>query len=185
MDAHALLGSLHAERARFVRLARRRVSTVADAEDIVQRALLRAAERAGSLLDPARSLAWFYRILRNAIADHHRTSLRDPIRHGDDAVEDLPDVATSPATAPCACARRLLDGLRPSYAEVIRRIDLDGEDPASLAAALGISQGNLDVRLHRARKSLRNQVCSYCGVGSHGPCLDCTCDGHRRCGSPA
>jgi hypothetical protein len=22
-------------------------------------------------------------------------------------------------------------------------------------------------------------------VGSHRPCLDCTCDAHQRCGSPA
>jgi RNA polymerase sigma-70 factor (ECF subfamily) len=100
-------------------------------------------------------------------------------------VEDLPDIETIPTPAACSCARRLLDGLRPSYAEVIQRIDLDGEDPASAAAALGISQGNLDVRLHRARKSLRNEVCTYCGVGSSKPCLDCACDGQHRCGSPA
>ena len=184
MDAPALLRALSGERARFVRLARRRVATGADAEDIVQRALLRAAERAASLEDPARVRAWFYRILRNAISDHHRMSSANSDRRGDAQLEEVAEDSAIPATTPCKCAVRLLDDLRPSYAEVIRRVDIDGEDPVSAGAALGISHGNLDVRLHRARRSLRSKVSHYCGVCSHWPCLDCSCDGQRRCGSP-
>jgi RNA polymerase sigma factor (sigma-70 family) len=185
MDALALVQSLAGERARFVRLARRHVETEADAEDVVQRALARAAERAASLGDPSLARAWFYRILRNTITDHHRAAPGDPLRRADAQTDDLVDEAVVEPTTPCRCGTRLLEGLRPGYAEIIRRVDLEGEDPASVAADLGISRGNLDVRLHRARAKLKGSVQGYCGVQSHRPCLDCMCDGEHRCGGPS
>ena len=182
MDAHALLEALSGERARLVRFTRQRVGTDSDAEDLVQLATLRAAERAGSLEDPARARAWFYRILRNAIVDHRRAASGEAARRSATQPDDVAEAAVH-APTPCGCGPRLLAELRPNYAEVIRRVDLEGEEAGSAAAALGISQGNLDVRLHRARRSLRDAVCAYCGVGSSRPCLDCSCDEGRRCGS--
>jgi RNA polymerase sigma factor (sigma-70 family) len=184
MDARALAMALRGERERFVRFARRRVGAEADAEDIVQRALLRAAERAASLQDPARARAWFFRILRNTISDHGRSVPADAAHRTDASLEDVADETIVEPGAPCRCTFRLLDALRPTYAEVIRHIDLEGEDPAAAAAALGVSRGNLDVRLHRARKTLRARVRTFCGVSSHTPCFDCSCDGHHRCGTP-
>jgi RNA polymerase sigma factor (sigma-70 family) len=185
MDARALMGALTGEHGRFVRLARLRVANEADAEDVVQRALMRASERAASLEDPTRARAWFYRILRHAIADHHRARPEDPMRHQD--ATDVAELASedAPARTPCTCSVRLLDELRPGYADVIRRVDMNGEAPAAVARALGISLGNLHVRHHRARRILREDVRHYCGVASHRPCLDCACDRHHRCGHPA
>ena len=40
-------------------------------DDGVLGALLRATERRGSLLDTSRAVAWFFRILRRKVADHH------------------------------------------------------------------------------------------------------------------
>lgn len=183
MDARALLSVLTPERARFVSLARGRVASTADAEDVVQRALMRAADRASSLDDPARARAWFHRILRNAIADHHRSRAGDPARaHSSADPADLADERTvEPVRTPCTCVMRLLEGLRPSYAEALGRVDLAGEEPSAVAAALGISTSNLHVRLHRARRALQERVREHCGVTSHRPCLDCTCDAQRRC----
>ena len=182
MEPRALIGALTDERVRFVRLARLRVGTPADAEDVVQRAFVRAAEQAGSLEDPARARAWFYRILRHAIADHHRARRRDPLRQ--ESAGDPAELAEEPAPTrtPCGCSLRLLAELRPAYAEVIRRVDVEGEAPEAVASALGITTGNLHVRLHRARSSLRDDVMHYCGVASHRSCLDCACDEHHRCG---
>ena len=185
MEARALAETLKAERARFVRLVRPRVATEADADDVVQRALMRAAECAGSVAHPARARAWFYRILRHALVDHHRERRGDPLRHRSDA--DVTEVAgddAGPERTPCRCGVRLLGEIRPAYAEVIRRVDIDGEDPAEVARVLGISTGNLHVRLHRARRILRDEVKDHCGVVSAGPCLDCSCDGRQRCGDP-
>jgi RNA polymerase sigma-70 factor (ECF subfamily) len=180
MEARALIQSLQGERARFVRMARSRVATEADAEDVVQRAMLRASERAAQAGDASRARAWFYRILRRTIADHHRA--RRPEVTGVD-LDGLPaaDVERPPAPE-CTCAPRLLGELRPAYADVVKRVDLEAQDPAVVAGALGISVANLYVRLHRARHALRERVQAHCGVTSVEPCLQCLCDARGRCG---
>jgi RNA polymerase sigma-70 factor (ECF subfamily) len=184
MEARALARTLMLERARFVRLARQRLASEADADDVVQRALSRAVERAHSLEDPARARAWFYRILRHAIADHHRTASGDRARRAEGVdPSELAGASGQSSQTPCACSMRLLAELRPAYAEVLRRIDVDGEDPGTVARSLGIAVGNLHVRLHRARRALRDDVRHHCGVDSHHACLDCDCDEGHRCGS--
>jgi RNA polymerase sigma-70 factor (ECF subfamily) len=180
MDARILVPLLAAERARYVKSARRRLPTEADAEDVVQKALMRAAERAGSLEDPARLRPWFARIVRRGVVDFFRS--QRPMETCDAA--DLPleaEVEVAPRRL-CPCSLRLVDGLRPAYAEVIRRVDVEGEPMESVALALGITAGTLHVRVHRARRALRDRVMRHCGVASCGPCLDCTCSAHERCG---
>jgi RNA polymerase sigma-70 factor (ECF subfamily) len=181
VDTHALINTLTGERGRFVRMARSRVATEADAEDVVQGALLRAAERAAQLEDATRARAWFYRILRRAIADHHRSK---PLHVGEEALENEPAAEDAgPRPPSCRCARRLLDQLRPAYAEIVDRVDFNDEDPAEVAEALRVSTANLYVRLHRARRALRERVESHCGVSSIEPCLECSCHAHYRCGT--
>jgi DNA-directed RNA polymerase specialized sigma24 family protein len=180
MDAPSLMRTLMPERASFVRLARSRVGTAADAEDVVQGALLRASARAASLEDPARARAWFYRILRHAIVDHRRTRGVE-VRHAEHDVEPVDGATLETSSAPCACTVRLLADLRPAYAEILRRIDVEGEEPAAVAEALDISVGNVHVRLHRARHLLRDKLKHHCGVETLRPCLDCTCDARSRC----
>jgi RNA polymerase sigma-70 factor (ECF subfamily) len=178
MDARTLVEPLAGERPRFVRLARRRLPTDADAEDVVQRAMIRAADRAGSLGDPERLRAWFGRILRRGIADFHRSRRPEDASDTIDVADDEPE----PQRSPCACSLRLLATLRPGYADVLRRLDVEGESPELAAVALSISTANLHVRLHRARRALRERVSRHCGVSTCRPCLDCTCDAHGRCG---
>ena len=186
MEAHALLQMLMPERARFVRFARLRLASEADAEDLVQRSLARPAERAATLDEPTRAIGWFFRILRRAIVDYRRTGASDPMRRqASTNLELLADDRVAPTSATCACSVRLLEDVRPAYREVVRRIDLDGDDPATVAAELGISLENLHVRLHRARRALRADVERYCGVTSLGACLDCACDRSHRCGESA
>jgi RNA polymerase sigma-70 factor (ECF subfamily) len=180
VEALALIEGLKGERARFVRLARSRVATEADAEDVVQRAMMRAAERASQIEDPSRGRAWFYRVLHRALLDHHRRPRHERSMGSLDDVP-APDGEGHGANA-CCCAPRLLGQIRPAYAEVLRRIDWEGEDPSSVASALGVSTANLYVRLHRARAALKQRVQGHCGVTSIEPCLDCTCGGSRRCG---
>lgn len=176
MDAEALIRALTPERASFVEFARRRVGSEADAEDVVQRALLRASSHAGSVADPARARAWFFRILRRTIVDHHRE------RKPGEPLDVEPAAVAEEPVAGCPCAVRLLAELRPGHAEVLRAVDFDGEDPAAAATRLGLTRGNLDVRLHRARHELRENVMRHCGVASAAPCLDCSCGGASGCG---
>jgi RNA polymerase sigma-70 factor (ECF subfamily) len=181
VDAYALIATLTGERGRFVRMVRSRVATEADAEDVVQRAMTRAVERASQIEDATRARAWFYRLLRRAIADHHRSK---PLHVSDEAIEHEPAGEDErPRPPACRCARRLLDDLRPTYAETMLRVDFNGEDPTAVADALRVSTANLYVRLHRARRALRERVQGHCGVTSIEPCLECMCHAQHRCAS--
>ncbi|MCL2448949.1 MAG: sigma-70 family RNA polymerase sigma factor [Polyangiaceae bacterium] len=179
MDSRALIDLFMDERARFVRWARSRLETEADAEDVVQRAMMRAAERAHQLADPGRARAWFYRILRRAIVDHHRNKRLEvghEVLDEEASWEDADRLAFT-----CRCTLRMLRELGPAYADVLREVDFEGQAPRVVAGALDVSMTNLYVRLHRARRALRERVEEHCGVSSIGPCLDCTCDARGRC----
>jgi RNA polymerase sigma-70 factor (ECF subfamily) len=70
--------------------------------------------------------------------------------------------------------------LKPEYAEVVRRLDLENEPREATATALGLTLGNLMVRLHRARLALRRELqlmCQTCFI--HGY-LVCGCDYTKR-----
>ena len=76
----------------------------------------------------------------------------------------------------CNCLYKLLPTLRPEYAEVLWRVDLQEQPRDAVAEDLGISLNNLTVRLHRGRQALKTrleQMCLACPV--HG-FLDCDCD---------
>jgi len=77
--------------------------------------------------------------------------------------------------AACECVLVALDGLKPEYADILRRVDVDGASVEIVARRARISAGNARVRLYRARRALRREVeltCRTCAV--HG-CFDCTC----------
>jgi RNA polymerase sigma-70 factor (ECF subfamily) len=169
-DAAArVLAALAPNRARFLAFARSRVG--GDAEDVLQTALLRAALKADTLKESSRAVPWFFQILRHAVADHRpaRETSSDEI----DREAEPPPEATNDA---CRCSMGLLDSLRPEYAEILRRVDLDDQSLAECAAALSITENNAAVRLHRARKALREELVRFCGTDSIRACLACGCD---------
>ena len=79
----------------------------------------------------------------------------------------------------CACFSGLLPGLNPRYANLIRRIDLNGESKAAVGRELKIKVGTLDVALHRARNALRRRLELFCGACSREKCLECFCVGKK------
>ena len=153
----------------------------ADAEEILQDAFVRSLAKAGDIRDEERAVAWFYRILRNAVVDHWRQ--REGLARQGEALARDPTARTP--TGPdaeaegeiCRCFEALLPTLKPEYAEILRRVDLQDQRPVDVAADQGISANAAMVKLHRARRALRlrlEQSCRTCAT--HG-CLDCTCGG--------
>src|SRR5262245_36920090 len=67
-DAVAQLVSAHSA---FLGFLERRVESREAAEDILQTAFVRGLER-GADVDDEKVVAWFYRVLRNAVIDHYR-----------------------------------------------------------------------------------------------------------------
>jgi RNA polymerase sigma-70 factor (ECF subfamily) len=53
----------------FLSFLQPRLGDRAAAEDVLQAAYLQAAEKADTIRDDESSVAWFYRLLRNAVAD--------------------------------------------------------------------------------------------------------------------
>lgn len=156
----------------FLAFARGRLRDPELAADVVQESLLKALRHQDRLRDEASAKAWFYRILRRTIVDLYR--LRDVQRQALERVELELDATPTEAEerAVCACLEQLLPALKPDQATLLRRLDLNGEASAPVAA----TRNNLMVRLHRARRQLRErleQTCRLCAT--HG-CLDCQCD---------
>src|SRR5688500_19058895 len=68
----AVVAALLENHRRFLAFLQKRVGSREDAEDILQAALVRGLARAGEIRDDERAVAWFYRVLRNAVIDHWR-----------------------------------------------------------------------------------------------------------------
>ena len=163
-----VLAELVSERGRFLAFLERRVG--GDAEDVLQVALLRAVKHADTVEGPA--APWFFGILRNAVSDHVR---RVQTRAKIDL--DRPDAEPASDTPldVCCCSVALLRTMRPEYAEIVRRIDLNEEPLADAAAALEITVNNASVRLHRARGALKKALFEACGTASLREAFGCAC----------
>jgi len=175
MPSPELIAELVADRASYLVFVRGRIRSGADAEDIVQHALVLASEHAADIRDPTRARAWFFQILRRVLADHHATWALREAKLALLAAEL--DVQTPEEVAVCACSLGQLERIRPEHADLLRRVDIDEQSLCDVAATLGITVNNATVRLHRARKALREQLHSFCGTDSVRACLDCCCVG--------
>lgn len=169
--------ALVANHRRFLAFLERRVGDRAAAEDILQDAFVRGMHRAADLRDHESAVAWFYRILRNAVVDYYRRAGASQRAH--DAARTEWELTAAPddetATAICQCVRELAGTLKPAYAEAVQRVDVDGVAVVAYADAAGISANNAYVRLHRAREALRKRVSESCGTCAEHGCLDCHC----------
>ena len=171
------LHSLLDLRRQFLGFVQRRVHDPAAAEDILQTAYLRALDREGDLREGDSAVAWFYRILRNAIIDQYRRRSTEGAALERWARELEGETSAEPAleATACACIAGAIETMSPSYASVLREVDLRERTLASYAEAERITAGNAAVRAHRARAALRKQLIRCCGsCATHG-CLDCTC----------
>jgi RNA polymerase sigma-70 factor (ECF subfamily) len=166
----------------FVAFARQRLGDPDLAEDVVQDSLLKALSAAHQPDAGQNTVAWFYRILRRSIIDlYRRADARS--RAMERFAQEFPE---SPGTEDerllCQCFKRLLPSVPAQYRELLTAVDLQGEDPGEVARRLGVSRNNLTVRLHRARKHLREALTENCQACGNEGYLECTCDEPRATG---
>jgi RNA polymerase sigma-70 factor (ECF subfamily) len=174
-DGDTVTAKLLANHRRFLAFLESRVGSREDAEEILQNAFVRSLDKADTIRDSESAVAWFYRVLRNAVVDHYRRTGATQ-RNLQAFAENLPvPEAAADERVICECIRDLIPALKPEYGEIIARVDLDGVEVASVADALGISPGNARVRLHRARTALRQAVEKACRTCATHGCLDCNC----------
>jgi len=149
----------------LLRVALSMTAQRADAEDLVQDALLRAWRSLDSF-DGRHPRAWLLTIMRNAQINQYRRQrpvlLDDPDltleRHtgadgGAASAEDVVIDATFDAAVESAVA-----ALPERFRSVLLLVDVQGLTYAAAAAALGVPEGTVMSRLHRARKRVRDSL---------------------------
>jgi RNA polymerase sigma-70 factor (ECF subfamily) len=171
------INTLLDHRKQFLGFVQRRVTDRAIAEDILQIAYIRALQHGGELRIEESVVAWFYRILRNAVIDYYRrraTENKALEAWGQELeVAVLPNYETR--TEVCACLTSVLDAISPSYAELLRAVDLNEQTLQDFAKQHNLTPTNAGVRAHRARAALRKQLIHTCGTCAEHACIDCTC----------
>jgi RNA polymerase sigma-70 factor, ECF subfamily len=152
-------------------LALRLTNNGDDASDVVQDAYLRAYRSIGNFRGDAQFSTWMYRITANCAS----TYLSKRTKHRHDELDDqtpLPaDLSHGPeAKADAALDRRdlsaALERLPVNLRSVIVLRDIYDLPHEAIADELGISVVTAKVRLHRARKKLRDQLMSTVGEES-------------------
>jgi RNA polymerase sigma-70 factor (ECF subfamily) len=171
----ALVGS-HRD---FLAFVEKRVGDRALAEDLLQEAFVRGLDKLGTLGDAESAVAWFYRVLRNAVIDHYRRS--GAANRKLEAFAAELEARGAPQgdveRAVCQCIGGLATALKPEYADALRRVEVEGLPVKDYAVEAGITSNNAAVRVFRAREALRKQVVRSCGTCAEHGCLDCNCRG--------
>ena len=169
----------------FLGFLEKRVGSRATAEDILQDAFVKGVDRLDTLRSDESAIAWFYRLLRNAIIDHRRragAADRKLAAFGQE-LESRSEPDLEMRGAICGCVSELAATLKEEYAEALRTVEVEGLAVKDYADRVNITQSNAGVRVHRAREALRKQVIRSCGTCADHGCLDCTCSkGPAGCG---
>ena len=168
----------------FLAFLQTRVESRAAAEDILQSAFVKGLERGADVRDEESAVAWFYRVLRNAVIDHyrHRASTERALEGWSKEVVAHEAPGPDLKDEICQCVSGLLETLKPEYRDALRIVDLDEGSLNDLAGQAGITAGNAAVRVHRAREALRKQVRVVCGSCAEHGCLDCHCQSTSSAG---
>ena len=104
------LTKLLESRARFLNFLNKRVSSPDVAEELLQNAFLKTVQKSGDIRDSESIVAWFYRVLRNSVIDHYRSSGRnqEELTGVLDDLEKYASATPEPANEVCRCIHPLL-----------------------------------------------------------------------------
>lgn len=159
--------------AELVRLAAPYVYTLAyrltgdkdDAEDVTQDVYLRVFKSLRKFRGDSQFTTWLYRIVANCAANALKKRVRDSHEELDDNVRHMSDErhdADPAAVAQTGALRErlvpALERLSPNLRAVVVLRDIYDLTHEDVATELGISKTASKIRLHRARRQLREQL---------------------------
>jgi RNA polymerase sigma-70 factor (ECF subfamily) len=163
-DRDAFDALVRATYAETYTLAYRLTGHEEDARDVVQEAYLRAYKGLKRFRGDAQFSTWMYRITANCASTHlgKRKRNRHEELSDDMSVTDEASPSSPEGSAEAGALRdRLhvaLEELPPKLRAVIVLRDIYDLPHEAIAAELGISESAAKVRLHRARKKLRDDL---------------------------
>jgi len=143
-------------------LARRLTGNEEDARDVVQEAYLRAWKGIEKFRGEAAFSTWLYRITANAAASNvarRRRHRAEPFADDFEPVDDRAEEVVSQGAESAEALDRIsaaLDELPAKLRGVVVLKDVYGMSHEAIAEELGISVSAAKVRLHRARRRLRD-----------------------------
>lgn len=149
---------------------RQRVRSEADVDDVLQETFLRMHRGLSSLREDQRFGAWAYRIARNAIVDHLRSSSRQPLAEAREDAQsvdpvDLADADPEKLRREVAGYAAHFVSLLPSpYREALTLTELQGLTQKEAAEMLGISVSGMKSRVQRGRQKLRAALDDCCAI---------------------
>ena len=162
---HALVDR-HADH--LFRLASMLSKTAADAEDIVQETLIGAFSGLSKFNGRSSVKTWLSRILtRQAAKAWHKSKRLQSAAPIDDMVEtQAGDAGLSTASATVTTDQKIdivamLARLSEEHRQVLVLREMQGLSYGEIAEALGIPQGTVESRLHRARAEMRRRLQGY------------------------
>lgn len=154
-----------------------------DAEDTSQDVLLRALPYLSKFESPEALAVWLYKVARNRCVSARRHSKFAPAAHLslDELMPDgreLQELVAGPdpgaedslvSAEGSERLRRAVLKIPPAYRLVLVLHDMEELDTAEVASILGIREGTVRVRLHRARLFLRRELRRKSGPATRKP----------------
>lgn len=145
-------------------LAYRLTGNQEDARDVLQDTYLRAYKGLKRFRGDAQFSTWIYRITANCASTHMargRRQRHDDLDSNDQLVDERPDYdpeSRADATLLRGRVEAALERLPPKLRAVVVLRDIYDLPHDDIASELGISEAAAKVRLHRARRKLREQL---------------------------
>jgi RNA polymerase sigma-70 factor (ECF subfamily) len=142
----------------------RMTGNTADADDLLQEALIRMARELPRLRSPGAVKGWAYRVATNVAIDFLRKKKKVQFEEFDDEStpvdgDELDGLVVDEMNN---CIRGVIDRLPPDYRAAIVLSNLQGLSVAETASVMGVSAGAAKVRIHRAKARLKEALDREC-----------------------
>ena len=165
--------ALHAEFQDRVRSHLRRFVDAAEAEDLAQEVFLKVHQKLPEFRGESKVSTWIFQIATHAALDRLRSPThRLAAQHG--VVDELsessafhidPGHGLEPVREEMSqCIRDLVQTLSPEYSTVLLLAEMQELSLAEIARMLDCTPGAVKIRLHRARRALRQRMDQACTI---------------------
>lgn len=151
-------------RPQLLRVARKYAKNEHDAQDIVQEALLKAANNLRGFRNEAKLSTWLHRLVMNSGYDYIKHRRRQAHLSLDDNERIAPDKNMALAHHPMEqldrvlMLRQVIEQLPAAQRRAILLIDVAGLTVERAAREMGVQPGTVKSRRNRARRALHNHL---------------------------
>ena len=146
----------------YVRVARKYLGSLEDAEDCVQEAFLKVIRYKGTFNNVGSLEGWIKRIVINTAIDSYRRRRTNKVTYDTDLVDryDYAEEEEKPYMEgiPNQLVIDAIESLSPSYLKVAKMYLLDGYKHHEIAEVLNISLGTSKSNLSKGKKNVINYI---------------------------